>query len=81
MRALTFVLCVVFTGISIMAEKSGFRPGEAAPSSGQYREIGPRGGKGREVTSIKDKTLPPTTEKGRTYKLVDPTKNKSGAGE
>jgi DNA-binding transcriptional ArsR family regulator len=47
------------------AKKSGFRPGEAAPNSGQYREIGPRGGKGKEVTSIKDKTLPPTTKKGK----------------
>ncbi len=64
-----------------MAKKSGFRPGEAAPNSGQYREIGPRGGKRREVTSIKDKTLPPTTKKGSTYRLVDPTKNKSGASE
>ena len=35
----------------------------------------------REFTSIKDQSLRPTTEKGRTYKLVDPTKNKSGAGE
>jgi hypothetical protein len=64
-----------------MAKKSGFRPGEAAPHSGQYREIGPRGSKGREVTSTKDKTLPPTTKKGRTYKLVDPTKNKAGTGK
>jgi hypothetical protein len=80
-RVLTFVLPVVFTRRAIMAKKSGFRPGEAAPNSGQYREIGPRGGKGREVTSIKDKTLPPTSKKGRSYTLVDPTKNKAGQGE
>jgi hypothetical protein len=71
----------VLTPRAIMAKKSGFRPGEPAPSSGQYREVGPRGGKHREVTSVKDKTLPPTTKKGSTYKLVDPTKNKSGAGQ
>lgn len=64
-----------------MAKKSGFRPGETAPNSGQYREIGPRGRKGREVTTTKGEPLPPTTKPGSTYQLVDPTKNKSGLGE
>lgn len=54
------------------------KPGQTAPNSGQYQEIGPRGGKGREVTSTKGKPLPPTTKKNATYKLVDGTKNKSG---
>jgi hypothetical protein len=54
------------------------KPGEPAPNSGQYQEIGPRGGKGREITSTKGKPLPPTTKKKSTYTLVDPTKNKSG---
>jgi len=53
-------------------------PGDTAPKSGQYVQVGPRGGKGREVTAIKGKTLPPSTVKGSTYKLVDPTNNKSG---
>jgi hypothetical protein len=64
-----------------MAQKSGFRPGQTAPNSGQYREIGPDGQEGREVTSTKGEPLPPTTEPGSTYKLVDRTKNKSGLGD
>lgn len=61
-----------------MAKESGLRPGQTAPSSGQYQQMGPRGGAGREVTSVKGEPLPPTTLRGSTYKLVDPTKNKSG---
>jgi len=63
-----------------MAKKSGFKPGHEAPNSGQYQEIGPRGGKGREVTSVKGEPLPPTTKAGSSYTLVDRTKNKSGRG-
>jgi hypothetical protein len=55
----------------------GLRPGEKAPNSGQYQQIGPRGGAGKEVTSVKGETLPPAA-KGSTYTLVDRTKNKSG---
>lgn len=64
-----------------MSSKSGtrgLRPGNKAPASGQYRQIGPRGGNGPEVTVVKREPLPPTTQKGSTYMLVDPTKNKSG---
>ena len=64
-----------------MAKRSGFRPGQTAPSSGQFQEIGPRGGEGREVTSTKGAPLPPTTKSGSTYTLVDPTKNKSGSSK
>lgn len=54
-------------------------PGETASKSGQYEEVGPRGGStGHEVTVPKGHTMPPTTEPGHGYKLVDPTKNKSG---
>lgn len=63
-----------------MANNDGLKPGDQAPRSGQYQEIGPRGGKGREVTSVKGEKLPPTTKSGSTYKLVDPSKNKSGRG-
>ena len=64
-----------------MAKKSsGLKPGQKAPASGQYGEVGPRGGQGREVTAVKGKPLPPTTRKGSTYKIVDRSKNKSGRG-
>lgn len=53
------------------------KPGTPAPVSAQYQKIGPRGGKGPEVTVPKGHTLPPAP-KGTTYKPVDPTKNKSG---
>ena len=63
-----------------MARKQGWKPGEKAPRSGQYQQIGPHGGKGKEVTTVKGEPLPPTPSKGMKYKLVDPTKNKSGRG-
>ncbi|MCH7926230.1 MAG: YjzC family protein [Planctomycetes bacterium] len=63
-----------------MARKQGLKPGQKAPNSGQYQKIGPRGGKGDEVTVVKGEPLPPTQTSGTTYKLVDPTKNKSGRG-
>lgn len=56
----------------------GLKPGQPAPKSGQYVTIGPRGGKGNEVTSTKGNPLPPAPKSGSTYKLVDGTKNKSG---
>lgn len=56
----------------------GLRPGTKAPSSGQYQQIGPRGGKGNEITAVKGEPLPPSPSKGMTYKIVDRTKNKSG---
>ncbi|MEJ5330146.1 MAG: YjzC family protein [Desulfobaccales bacterium] len=54
------------------------KPGEKAPRSGQYQQIGPQGEREKEVTVTKGKPLPPTPQKGMTYRLVDPTKNKSG---
>jgi hypothetical protein len=59
---------------------SGLKPGETVPQSGLYQQIGPRGGKGPEVTSVKGEPLPPApvTVKGTTYKLVDPARHKSG---
>lgn len=61
-----------------MSKDKGLRPGQTAPKSGQYLQIGPRGGKGKEVTVVKNEPLPPTPQKGSTYDLVDATKNKSG---
>jgi hypothetical protein len=63
-----------------MSKGKGLRPGESAPRSGQYQQIGPRGGAGKEVTVVKGEPLPPTPKAGMGYKLVDATKNKSGRG-
>jgi hypothetical protein len=60
------------------ASRGPFRPGEIAHRSGQYREVGPKGAKGREVTVVKGEPLPPTSRPNRTYVLTDPTQNKSG---
>ena len=64
-----------------MSKNRNLRPGAKVPRSGQYEQTGPRGGQGKEVTSVKGERLPPTPKKGMTYKLVDPTKNKSGRGQ
>jgi hypothetical protein len=61
----------------VMSKKSNFKPGQPSPRSGLYQRIGPKGGKGAEVTSVKGKRLPPAP-KGSSYKLVDPAKHKSG---
>jgi len=51
-------------------------PGKQAPVSGQYQQIGPRGGKGPERTVVKGEPMPPTQKPGTTYTLVDQTKTK-----
>ena len=61
-----------------MPRTSGLRPGQRAPKSGQYQQIGPRGGRGPEVTSVRGEPLPPAQLRGATYKLVDPTKHTGG---
>lgn len=59
--------------------ESRYKPGQSAPYSGQYAEVGPRGGDtGREVTGVKGKTLPPTQGSGNSFVLVDPSNNGSG---
>ena len=60
--------------------KGPLKPGQTAPASGQYQIIGPRGGQGKEVTVVKGETMPPTPSPNSGYKMVDPTKNKSGRG-
>jgi hypothetical protein len=55
------------------------KPGNKAPASGQYKQVGPRGGVIKEITATKGETLPPGP-KGSTYKIADRTKNKSGRG-
>ncbi len=61
-----------------MSKRPEYRPGNKTPVSGQYQTIGPRGGKGAEVTAVKGEPLPPAPQAGSTYKLVDATKHKSG---
>ena len=58
--------------------KKPLTPGTKAPLSGQYQQVGPKGGKGIEITGVKGKPLPPTPTKGGSYVVADPTKNKSG---
>jgi hypothetical protein len=53
------------------------KPGQTAGRSGQYEQIGPRGGAtGVERTVTRGEPLPPTPRPGMGYKLVDPTKHK-----
>ena len=55
------------------------KPGTSAPRSGQYEQVGPRGGRtGEERTVTRGEHLPPTPKPGMGYMLVDPTKNGSG---
>lgn len=56
--------------------KQLLKPGQPTPKSGQYKVIGPKGGKGSEITSTKGNPLPPTQVPNSTYKLVDATKHK-----
>jgi len=60
-----------------MAKDDLLKPGNITPDSGQYGIVGPRGGKTEygEVTSVKNKPLPPTPEPGLKYKPVDMTKH------
>jgi hypothetical protein len=52
------------------------RPGESAPRSGQYEQVGPRGGRtGSERTVTRGEPMPPTPKPGMGYVLVDPTKH------
>lgn len=53
-------------------------PGDITPTSGQYEIVGPRGGQrdGLEVNSTKGHPMPPTSESGLKFKLVDETKHK-----
>jgi hypothetical protein len=56
-----------------------YRPGQEAPKSGQYEQIGPSGGHtGEERTVTRGEPLPPTPKPYMGYRLVDPTKHRSG---
>jgi hypothetical protein len=52
------------------------KPGQTAPRSGQYEQIGPRGGgTGKERTVTRGEPMPPTPKPGMGYRLVDKTKH------
>lgn len=54
-----------------------YKPGMQPKDSGQYGEVGPRGGlTGKEITAIAGKPLPPTSKPRHGYVLVDPTQHK-----
>lgn len=57
---------------------SGLKPGTPAPASGQYQQVGPRGGRGNERTVVRGEPLPPTQSRGSTYTLVDASRNGAG---
>lgn len=59
-----------------MAKHFGLKPGQTVPVSGIYEELGPRGGKITQVTSVKGEPLPPSVRKGSSYKLVTAAKHK-----
>jgi hypothetical protein len=63
-----------------MKKHTALRPGTKAPVSGQYVEVGPKGGLKEEITAVKGKPLPPTNMPGSSFSLVDATKNESGKG-
>lgn len=51
-------------------------PGNKAPKSGQYEQVGPRGGRtGEERTVTRGEPLPPTPRPGMGYILSDATKH------
>lgn len=60
-----------------MAKTSGFKLSTPAPASGQYLQVGARGGAGNEVMVPRGHVLPPASTNGGSYKLVDRTRNKS----
>ncbi len=53
------------------------KPGAATPVSGQYVEVGPRGGLHGtgEITSVQGKPMPPTSRPNSGWVLVDETKH------
>jgi len=55
-----------------------YKPGERPSDSGQFKEVGPRGGNvsNTEITGIEGKPLPPTSKPGNQWTQVDKTKHK-----
>lgn len=62
-----------------MMAKPTVRPGGEVPKSGQYVQVGPKGGNPSksEVTLVQGKPAPPTSKPGQQWQLTDPTKHKN----
>jgi hypothetical protein len=59
-------------------KNDGLKPGQAAPRSGIYEQVGPRGGRtGEQADSTRGKPLPPTERPGNTWALVKPAHHKN----
>ncbi len=57
-----------------------FKPGEAAPFSGQYELVRHSGQKtAEERTVVRGEPFPPTPEAGMKYVLSDPSNNGAGS--
>lgn len=51
-----------------------YKPGEPAPHSGIYEQVGPRGARtGETAVSVEGRPLPPTDGPGRTWTLDEPS--------
>ena len=56
--------------------KNTYKPGQTAPTSGQYEMVGPKGGRtGVERTVTRGEPLPPSRVSGQQYILVDKTRH------
>jgi hypothetical protein len=65
------------------SKSTPLRPGSITPYSGQYVEVGPRGGNvgGREITAVQGHRIPPGSKPGNQFVLADPTNNTAGRGK
>lgn len=56
--------------------KQSLKPGQIAPTTGQYGVYGPRGGDlGREVTTTRGEPMAPPPTPHQTYRLKDAPKH------
>lgn len=62
-----------------MANPKSIKPGSPVPESGQYVQVGPRGGQQgpEEATLVQGEPAPPTSKPGNEWQLVDSTKHKN----
>lgn len=62
--------------MTVSRNNQGLRPGQNAPTSGQWELIGPRGRHtGDERTVVRGEPMPPTPKPNMSFNLVDRTKS------